>query len=65
MPEEKKKPLMKQKMTLPCACGDQTPNLSKQTSPDTNKTLEKKRTELQNISQTSIAARDTESLNLE
>lgn len=28
---------------------DQTPNLSKQTSPDTNKTLEKKRTELQNI----------------
>ena len=65
MPGEKKKPLLKQKMTLPWACRDQTANLSKQTSPDTNKTLEKKRTELQNISQTSIAARDTESLNLE
>lgn len=45
--------------------GDQTPNLSKQTSPDRNKTLEKERTELQNIWQTSIAARNTESLNLE
>lgn len=32
-----------------CESADQTPNLSKQTSPDTNKTLEKKRTELQNI----------------
>lgn len=58
---------MKQKIVLPCAWRPNTQYLSKQTSPDIdrNKTLEKKRTELQNISQTSIAARDTESLNLE